>query len=162
VGVRGNERADQLAVDAVRPSDFLPFSRVRLLNVGRVAGMVVIWEDMLTLFGLWSHLCHDVGALKATESYISMISRMMENHSCLRSHMGRIGIVESPMCVCSQDYVLWDHVLWGCERFDAERPQLWMDLRLTDTEWGTPIRDILGGRDWRSLRGNALSLDAAT
>jgi hypothetical protein len=26
-----------------------------------------------------------------------------------------------------------------------------MDLRSTDTEWGTPIRDILGGRDWRSL-----------
>jgi hypothetical protein len=24
-------------------------------------------------------------------------------------------------------------------------------LRSTDTEWGTPIRDILGGRDWRSL-----------
>jgi hypothetical protein len=82
---------------------------------------------------------------------ISMVNRMMENHSCLRNHLGRIGIVESPMCVYSRDYETVDHLLWGWERFDAERPQLWMDLRLTDTEWRTPIRDILGGRDWRSL-----------
>jgi hypothetical protein len=60
---------------------------------------------------------------------ISMINRMMANYSCLRSHLGRIGIVESPMCVCSREYERVDHVLWGCERFDTEKPQLWMDLR---------------------------------
>jgi ribonuclease HI len=32
VGVKGNERADQLADDTVRPSYFLPLSRVRLLE----------------------------------------------------------------------------------------------------------------------------------
>jgi hypothetical protein len=36
------------------------------------------------------------------------------------------------------------------------RPQLLMDLRSTDTEWETPIRDILGGRDWSGLRGKVL------
>jgi hypothetical protein len=50
------------------------------------------------------------------------------------------------MCVSLQDYETIDHVLWGGERFDAERPQLLMDFRSTDTEWGTPIRDILDGR----------------
>jgi hypothetical protein len=35
---------------------------------------------------------------------ISMINRMMANHSCLRSHLGRINNVESPMCVYSWDY----------------------------------------------------------
>jgi hypothetical protein len=30
--------------------------------------MVVIWEDMLTLFDLWFHLCHGLGALTVTES----------------------------------------------------------------------------------------------
>jgi hypothetical protein len=49
------------------------------------------------------------------------------------------------MCVCSRDYEIVDHV-------SAEKLQLWMDLRLPDTEWGTPIRDILGGSDWRSIR----------
>jgi hypothetical protein len=70
VGVRGNKRADQLAGDAVengiewhapvRPSDFLPLSRVRVLE-GLAEWMVVIWEDMLTLFGLWFYLCLGLG-----------------------------------------------------------------------------------------------------
>jgi hypothetical protein len=59
----------------------------------------------------------------------SMINRMMANHSCLRSHLVWIGIVKIPMCACSRDYETVDYVLWGCERFDAKRPQ-----RLTDTE----------------------------
>jgi hypothetical protein len=56
-GGKDNKRTDQLAGGAVengiewhaliRPSDFLPLSRVNLL-----AGIVVIWEDMLTLSGL--------------------------------------------------------------------------------------------------------------
>jgi hypothetical protein len=75
---------------------------------------------------------------------------MMANHSCLSSHLRRIGIVESTLCVCLLDYKIVDHVLWGCERLDAEKSQLWMDLRLTSTEWGTPIRvgetrGVLGG-----------------
>jgi hypothetical protein len=56
--------------DAVEngPSDFLPLSRarVRLLN-GWQSGWVVIWEDMLTLFGLWFHLWFGLGILTATE-----------------------------------------------------------------------------------------------
>jgi hypothetical protein len=47
------------------------------------------------------------------------------------------------------DYDTIDHVLWGFERFDAERPQFWIKLRATDTEWG----NILGGRDSRDLKG---------
>jgi hypothetical protein len=59
VGVRGNKRADRLACDTVKngiewhapvcPSDFLHFSRVILW---RVAGMLVIWEDLFALFSL--------------------------------------------------------------------------------------------------------------
>jgi hypothetical protein len=55
------------------------------------------------------------------------------------------------MCVYSRDYETIEHLMWGTERFGAEKSQLWIDLRATDTEWGTSI--ILGGRDWRSLKG---------
>jgi hypothetical protein len=58
-----------------------------------------------------------------------------------------------PVCVCVRDNETTDHVLWGCKRFDAERPQLLMNFRATDTEWGTPIRDMLGGRDSRGVVG---------
>jgi hypothetical protein len=79
VGVRGNERADQLASGAaengiewhapVRPPDFLPLSGARLFE-GWQSG----WDgsdmsiDMFTLFGLYFHLCHGLGALTSTES----------------------------------------------------------------------------------------------
>jgi hypothetical protein len=125
VGVRGNERAGQLAGDAVangiewhapvRSSDFLPMSRVRLLegwqsgwdgsDMGRYA--YSIWP--VVSFMPW------LRRFDGDRVIISMINRMMTNHPCLRSHLGRIGIVESPMCVCSRDYETVDHVLWGCE-----------------------------------------------
>jgi hypothetical protein len=101
-----------------------------------------------------------VSCLDGDRVIISIIKRMMASHSCLKSHLGWIGIVESPMCIWSQNYETVNHVLWGCERFDAERPQLQMDLRLTDIEWGIPIRNILGGRSLRRWE-ESLSLVAA-
>jgi hypothetical protein len=65
---------------------------------------------------------------------IAMINSMVANNSCLRSHLGRISIVKNPVCVCALDYETIYHVLWGCKRFDAGRPQLWMDLKATDIE----------------------------
>jgi hypothetical protein len=64
---------------------------------------------------------------------ISMMNRMMANLTCLRGHLGRSGILESPICVCSRDYETVDHVLWGCERFDAASLN-GLEV-ITDTEW---------------------------
>jgi hypothetical protein len=90
----GNKRAYQLAGDAVEnsiewdapvhPSDFLPLSRVRLLEGWPVVS-----------FMAW------FSRFDGNRVIISMINRNVSNHSCLRSHLGRIGIVESPMSVCS-------------------------------------------------------------
>jgi hypothetical protein len=44
----------------------------------------------------------------------------------------------------SRDYETIDHILRGCNRLAAKKPHFWIDLRSTDIEWGTPIRDILG------------------
>jgi hypothetical protein len=158
-GVSGNQRAYQLAGDAVQKGDFLPLSRVRLLegwqsgwdgsDIGRYAYSILPVVSFMPWFRRFD----------GDRAIISMINRMMADHSCPRSHLGRVGIVEGPMSVRSRDYETVDHVLWGQEKFDAERPQFWMDLRLTGTEWGTPIRDILDGRD---LGGAAISFGAAT
>jgi hypothetical protein len=70
--------------------------------------------------------------------------------------------IQNFIYICSRDYETIHRVLWGSERFDAETPQLWMELRATDIEWGARIRDILDVRDLRGVRGAALSLGAAT
>jgi hypothetical protein len=113
---------------SVRFSNFLPLSRVRLLE-GWQSG----WDgsDMRKyVYSIWPVVSFMpcFRPLDGDRVIISMINRIMANHSCLT----RIGIVESPICVCfcSRDYETVDHVLWGCERFDAEKSQLW----LTDTK----------------------------
>jgi hypothetical protein len=121
VGVRGNERADHLAEDAVengiewhatlRPSDFLPLSRVRLLES---------WQSGWDSSDMRRYNCSILPVVSIMPWFrrfdgdrvmISMINRMMANHSCLRSHLGRIGIMESPTYVCSRDHETVDHVL---------------------------------------------------
>jgi hypothetical protein len=95
VGVRGNERADQLVDDAVekglewhapvRPSNFLPLSRVRLLEGWQsgwdVSDMVryaySIWP--VVSFMPWLRRC------RQNRVIITMINRMMANNTCLRS-----------------------------------------------------------------------------
>jgi hypothetical protein len=101
-GVRGNEQADQLAGDAVenvkwhapiRPSDFLPLSIVRLLE-GWQSG----WDDAYSIWPVVSFKPW-FRRFDGDQVIISMINRMMATHACLRSHLGRSGIVESLMCI---------------------------------------------------------------
>jgi hypothetical protein len=100
VGVRCNERADQLAGDAVgngiewhapvRPSDFLPLSKLRLLE-GWQSG----WDgsDMRKYaYSIWPVVSFMpwFRRFDGDRVTISMINRMMANHSCLRSHLIRM------------------------------------------------------------------------
>jgi hypothetical protein len=63
---------------------------------------------------------------------VTSMNRMMSNHACLRSHLGRINIVEN----------LYETIV--------QKRQLWNDLKITGTAWGTPPRrDLLGCGDWR-------------
>jgi hypothetical protein len=50
---------------------------------------------------------------------ITLINSMMSNHSCLRSHLGRINIVENLVCVCMEDYETIDHLMWRSKRYDS-------------------------------------------
>jgi hypothetical protein len=106
VVVRGNDQLAGHAVEnciewhaPVRSSDFLPLSRIKLLE-----GWQSSWDgsDM----GRYAYSFWPVVSFMAwfrrvdgNRVIIFMINRMMANHSCLRSHLRLIGIVESPMCV---------------------------------------------------------------
>jgi hypothetical protein len=59
---------------------------------------------------------------------IFMGNRMTVNNSCLWSHLGWIGVVESHMCVSSRAYETIVNIIWGLERFDAQRPQTFVGL----------------------------------
>jgi hypothetical protein len=111
--------------------------------VGSVAGAGVSLADIPIQFCLRFHWYL---------GFVTSMNMMMSNHSCLRSHLGRINIVKNLLCVCLRDYETIDHVMWNCGRNGSERRQLWNDLRVTGTLWGTPVWDLLGCGDWRGLR----------
>jgi hypothetical protein len=143
VGVMSNERADRLAGEAahggtefatpVRPSDFRPLSRSRMLDgwqcgwsggaMGRCIYSILLSVSLVPWFRRFD----------SSRCVVTSINRMMSNHSCLRSNLGRIDIVENLLCICLRDNETIDHVMWSCERYDSERRQLWNDLRITGT-----------------------------
>jgi hypothetical protein len=57
------------------------------------------------------------------------------------------------------DYETVDHVLWECERFDAEKPQLWKNLKLTEWTWmnfGCTLNELEGNTNQGLLRWDRL------
>jgi hypothetical protein len=156
LGVMGNERVDCLTGEAARG---LLISGLLISDlcqgrecwtVDSVAGAEMPWVDIPIRLCLRSHWYL---GLDTSRCVVNTMNRMMSNHSCLRSHLGRIDIVENLLCVCLRDNETIDHVMLSCERYDSERRQLWNDLRFTGTAaWGTPVMDLQGCRNWRGLR----------
>jgi hypothetical protein len=75
----------------------------------------------------------------------------MSGHCAARSHLSRFGIVEGAMCVCLKDYETVDHLLWYCERFEAERHRLTDAFTALDVQRGTPVRDLCALKKWRAM-----------
>jgi hypothetical protein len=100
------------------------YASVQPIQVGLMEGWQSSWDG--NDFGRYVYSWPVVSFLPWF--IIFMINRMMANHSCFRGHLGRIGIVESP--ICSRDYETIDHVLWNCKIFVAKRPQFFMDMPL--------------------------------
>jgi hypothetical protein len=69
---------------------------------------------------------------------------MISNHTCLRSQLRRIGVLENQLCECGADYETVDHVLWRYGRFQALRLHLMSQLQ----QLGVPsevmsVRDLI-------------------
>jgi hypothetical protein len=101
----------------VRPFDFRPLSRARMLDswqcgwsggdMGRYTYSILPSVSLVPWFRRFD----------SSRCVVTSMNRMMSNHSCLRSHLGRINIVKNLLCVCSRDYETIDHVMWSCERY---------------------------------------------
>jgi hypothetical protein len=129
--VGGNKRVDRLAKSTVlgesflqvspRTSDFFPLAKARILTEWQVK-----WNrsDMgpFTFFPNVSRKPW-FSDFKA-ERHITKINWMFSNHTCLRSHLTRIRILETRMCECEEDYETLEHILWACSRLREERRQM--------------------------------------
>jgi hypothetical protein len=59
--------------------------------------------------------------LEADRRFITVVSRLMSNHTRVKSHLNRIKIVaEATPCGCGDDYETVDHILWSCSLYKTE------------------------------------------
>jgi hypothetical protein len=62
--------------------------------------------------------------LGADRTFIAVVSRLMSNHTRIKSHLNRIKIVVVAVCCCGEDYETVEQILWSCSLYQAERMQL--------------------------------------
>jgi hypothetical protein len=81
---------------------------------------------------------------------ITVISRLISNHTRVRAHLIRINIVAEALCGCGCDYEMVDHILWSCSLYRHERIQLWSQLSTSNRP--ICVRDMLALRQWCDIR----------
>ncbi|XP_045783590.1 uncharacterized protein LOC123879731 [Maniola jurtina] len=128
VGIPGNERADQLANEAIRVGDTVPFTNYcsDLINLSKVY-LYEAWD------GVWSN-DGSVGKhyrkiqtsiprkpwfsqLVFSKTVTSILCRMRLGHVCTPAHLHRMKIVPDPHCSCGE-YGDLNHVFFACTLYD--------------------------------------------
>lgn len=129
-GIRGNEKADQLAKEAVQDGDMFPYKNYchDLTALPRVY-LQDSWND------LWAESGQSKGRsyfniqpsitskpwffkTKSSKMVTSIISRMRLGHVCTPSHLAKLRIVNSDTCECGSDVGDLDHIFFACPRHD--------------------------------------------
>jgi ribonuclease HI len=152
----GNEEADRLAKEyskssmyaRVKPivSDFFPTFKATMLqkwqqrwrndDMGRYTFSIYPQVSLLPWFS----------KLQFTRPIITQISRLISNHTRVKSHLNRINIVSEALCACEKDYETIDHLLWHCPLHQSNRDNL--AHQIEDLDNNITIRDILAERKW--------------
>ena len=162
VGVGGNERVDHVAKSAASGDRYLQVAP-HSFDFSSLAKsrMIEEWQERWNqsdmgrfAFSIFPNISQKPWFTKynAERHVITKINRMISNHTCLRTHLSRIGIIETRLCECGEDYDTLEHILWACARFRTERRQLIHELKNLGTPTFVPVRDLLGGRHWNGLQ----------
>jgi hypothetical protein len=86
----------------------------------------------------------------ADRPVITVIFRLISNHTRVRAHLSRINNVAEALCGCGCDYETVDHILWSCPLYQHERIQLWSQLSTSNRL--ICVRDMLALRQWCDIR----------
>jgi ribonuclease HI len=154
--ITGNEEADRIAKQSTLNSqfsrakpvvfDFFPKLRDSMLSnwqqrwdtdeMGRYAYSIYPHVGLRPWFF----------GLEFDRSAITKISRLISNHTRVKSHLNRIKIVSEAICSCGDGYETIDHLLWHCSLHQAARVNLLQ--KIGSVAPSTSIRDILAQKKW--------------
>lgn len=156
-GIRGNERADRLANEAVKCGDMHPYinychdlatlPRLYLHNTWNEA-----WTKSSLTKGKYYFLIQPKITLKPWFSKIelskmatSILIRLRLGHVCSPAHLARLNIINSPKCECGFAIADTNHILLACPMYDYS--SFYKTLQSLDIELPVNIPFLLTSRN---------------
>lgn len=101
--------------------------------------------------GRWCHsICPVVDKkpwfkhLSTSRNFICLFSRLMSNHYISNSHLYRINIVDSNLCICGESYQDIDHIIFHCVHYTLPIKNLIDRFKSLGFSLPVSVRDILG------------------
>ena len=138
MGIPDKETADLLAKDSISNTSSTPIKEITLLDAVTWLKstirkkLITYWKEWNTyhpttmLFytpTLQNNHWHD-NMHFGRNTYTSLV-RLMFNHECFPSHLFKIGIYDSPMCIyCNLDEGTANHLIFNCTKFKKESTKL--------------------------------------
>ena len=133
VGLSGNEHADRLAKTGgqlSQPTNPVTYQELKLLLHARYRAR---WDSHNNGY----HASQDP-IRQLERHHQTIIFRLRTGHCCLRSHLKRIGVSDTPTCECGLSDETPDHILQSCPRFSRERREMWPEAAGVKTKlWGS-------------------------
>lgn len=128
VGIPGNERADQLANEAIRVGDMIPYCNYcsDLVNLSKIflyEEWNRIWNSGLPKGKFYRKIQVSIpikpwfSKLIFSKSVTSVLCRMRLGHVCTPAQLHRMNIVPDPHCSCGE-YGDLNHVIFSCALYD--------------------------------------------
>ncbi|XP_045484546.1 uncharacterized protein LOC123689266 [Pieris rapae] len=163
-GIKGNEKADQLAKEAIKDGDIVPY--MNYCHDLAALPKTHLWESWNNVWLKSSEIKGKYYAeiqpripskpwlfkVKSSKIVTSIISRMRLGHVCTPHHLARIRVVDSNICECGEDIGDLDHIFFACSQYD--RTSFLNSLQLLHVPFPTKISCLL---HYPLLYYNALS-----
>lgn len=128
-GILGNERADQLANDAVLCGDVFPYKNntqdlAALPKVYLQESWGQLWSGQSVKGKFHRNIQPSIfvkpwfSKYKLSKKITTIIIRMRLGHVCTPAHLARLGIVQNPACECGAEVGDLNHLIFSCPLYD--------------------------------------------
>lgn len=129
-GIKGNDKADGLAKEAVNDGDTFPYINFShdIMNLPKSYlrdAWSVSWGESARTKGKCYYFIQPhvpikpwFFKVKCSKLIVSQIIRMRLGHVCTPYHLAKLRIVEDNMCECGEDVGTLDHIFFSCSRHD--------------------------------------------
>ena len=136
VGIPGNEQADKLAKEGSQlPQQPVPSTYEEAKTIIRAK----FNKDWATENNGYQARRDPIRFLE--RQHQTSIYRLRTGHCCLRSHLHRIGVKQSPLCECRVNQTPY-HILQDCPLLQAERLRVWPVATDVETKLQGTVDDL--------------------